>query len=234
MPDFINPSDGGFATQLVNASSKAPQYAGLLNLSQSQIDGLKHDADYTVWCVGVKTYIHTRGLEATGFTHHLRSPETGKHGQPLGTPPTTFAFAAPPPAVLPDVEGRFRAFAKYCKAQPSYTDAIGLDLGIVASGSAVPLLATVKPVLKLAVEAGAVAVHFAKGKMEGIEVYRDNGTGGFVFIGVGTSGGAFIDHTPLPPNNAPQVWTYKAIFRYKGVQVGLMSNEVKITAMSVV
>ncbi|MEY4925776.1 MAG: hypothetical protein RI894_212, partial [Bacteroidota bacterium] len=103
MDDLVKKNDGEFAIQLGNASSKAPQYAAILNLTQPQIDGLKHDADYTAWCVGVKTYIHTRGLEATGFTHHLRSPETGKHGQPLGTPPTTFAFAAPPPAVLPDV-----------------------------------------------------------------------------------------------------------------------------------
>ncbi len=234
MSDFIKSSVEDFSLQLNNTATKAAQYAAILNLTQPQQDERKKDADYLTWCVGVKHIIHTRSLENTAFIHHLCSPEAGKHGQPLGNAPTTFAFATPPPAVLPDVEGRFRAFAKYCKAQPNYTNAIGLDLGIVSSGTALPNLATVKPMLKVALEAGAIAVRFTKGKMEGIEVYRDNGSGSFVFIGVGTSGGAFIDRTPLPPNNAPQIWTYKAIYRYKGAQVGLMSSEIKITAMSVV
>ena len=233
MPDFVKTDAQGFSTQLQNAATKAMQHATVLNLQQNHLDERANDAAYFEWTYNVCHSIHKKNLEATAYYEQLRSPSAKFYGQPLGNAPINFIFPTQPVVVAVDVEGRFRAFAKYCKAQANYTNSIGLDLGIVAVAATPPNLATMKPTIKVAIEAGAVSIRYTKGKMEGIEVFKDTGSG-FALIGVATAGSVFIDKTAMPPYNSPAVWQYKAIYRYKGNQVGVYSDLAVITVMNAV
>ena len=73
-----------------------------------------------------------------------------------------------------------------------------------------------------------MVLKFVKGKAESTDIYVDRG------LGIGyekfdyTVQATYEDPTTLPAGTAPQIWSYRAVFRYRGVQVGMLSMPVSI------
>ena len=74
-------------------------------------------------------------------------------------------------AVLEKSEKEQRVVIKRMKSNKNFTKAIGEDLQIVGSDS-VAKPEVVKPVIKAAIKPGKVVISFAKGKLDGMNIYE--------------------------------------------------------------
>src|SRR5207249_4947082 len=121
----------------------------------------------------------------TAFHDLVRNGKGGNVLSPFPTPPDV--STPPTPAILPNVEKRFRALSKRLKAHANYTVNIGKELMIV-KGKQPPDAATAKPKLSLRIMGAMVEVIWFKGPWTSIEIQ------------VSRNGGAWepltIDFTP--------------------------------------
>src|SRR6185369_13458017 len=127
-----------------------------------------------------------------------------------------------PTAVTGGVVDRFAALAKTIKLHPSYTNEIGQDLGIVGPVSSIDLT-TVKPTVSFIMIAGKPVARWIKQGLDGIEIWKKNSSGTFVFVDFDPHPD-WTDNSTLPATGASALWEYKFIYRENGVQVGQWSD----------
>jgi hypothetical protein len=127
------------------------------------------------------------------------------------------------------VETNTRKLAKRLKLHPSYTDALGEQLGIVGPEDTTAL-ANAKPKVKAkALPHGVVEVGWTKGKADGVNIYskRDNDAD-YVFLARDTQA-PYVDNRPCLQAGKPEQRRYKAICVSNDVEVGQFSDEVVVT-----
>jgi hypothetical protein len=108
----------------------------------------------------------------------------------------------------------------------AYTDSIGVDLGIVPSGSATDF-STLVPDLALTMENGYPRLRWKKGKADGVAIYVDRQDGnGFVLFDY-TVKNFYIDKTELPGDAFRVNWDYKVRYYVGDDEVGLFSAVVQ-------
>jgi hypothetical protein len=225
MSTFIEKKDEAYSLQLTNFANKISTYQTTFNLTNAQIASIKADALAYAYVISCLQIIETFAHNYNQYKHELRHDKTVT----IGGFPALPVLPPAPAAVAADIEARFRAFIQLLVHNPNkaYTVAIGQDLGIVAPTS-VFNPATGKPRFTLEVTAGGHPhLHYTKGDFDGIEVWKNSGTGFLKLERVTLP--TYTDPTPLPAANVAAFWQYKLIFVYKDAVVGAYSDVVSIT-----
>ena len=181
------------------------------------------------WLPGVRT-----GQKSC--TDAAEQAQTGTTGAVLVLPVIT----APPlpgasgglPAVVPVADGALTLIfdlVAEIKESDTYTDAIGLDVGIIGPEETGPDFATLQPAITAKVSGSHVDLDWdwqGHGKfLDMAELQVDRGSG-FVILAFDTTPG-YTDTTPFPATAT--VWKYRAIYRVNDAQVGLWSATVNVT-----
>lgn len=107
------------------------------------------------------------------------------------------------------------------KASPTYTEAIGRDLGIIGAELVIDTSA-MKQVVKLMLQGGQVEVQWVKGKADAVRIESDKGNG-WQFLAV-DSVPHYLDTTPITPGT----WKYRAMYIIADERVGQWSDVVSI------
>ncbi|MFO0573726.1 MAG: hypothetical protein U1A78_07010 [Polyangia bacterium] len=124
--------------------------------------------------------------------------------------------------------GKLRATVRLLKAQPTYTEAIGRDLGIVAPASGGLRGDEAKPRLRAELAPGLVRLKFSKEGFDGVNLYREREGGGWVFLGHDTRS-PFEDRAPLARPGQPELRRYRAVYVDRDTEIGEPSDTLQVT-----
>ena len=212
-----------FATQLPIANA-------VLSLPAADVTAIVADARFLEYASGPWLKA-TREFGPT-CTSALDDLSNGTGTAAFVLPPFTVpALPAGVVAVLAGALTRIFNFAQTIKASPPYTEAIGLQLGIVGPAD-VPPPVMAGPQFSLTVEQGAgsqiVRVRFTKAGHMGVAIYSRRGAGDWVFLGIDTAS-PYLDERPLAAAGAPEVREYRLRFWDNGAEVGDWSDVAKVT-----
>ncbi len=130
----------------------------------------------------------------------------------------------------PNIEQRFRALLQRIVHSTNYTKAIGEDLGIEAPDTAAAKAAMKdgKPEFKIEMSSGGYPnLRWTKGKYQGIEIWKDAGSG-FVKLDRDMRPD-YIDKSDLPASGTAAVWRYKIIYLMDDEPIGNWSDAVSVT-----
>lgn len=222
--DFLVRDDAGFSAQLDQFAAKLPTYATTLGVPAADVTQVTNDAAYFRWSLAAMNQYRSRAEDWTTYKNLLRkSPVTTA----LGVAPSAPTLPAAPTLVLPNIESRFRLLVGRIKKSNNYTEAIGIDLDIVASSSN-QNKAIMKPPISLSLTAGQPLIVWKKDGMDGIELYKDSGDGNYRFL-VFDARPNHLDTSQLPAIGQSAIWKYKAIYRFRDERIGEWSDEVQIT-----
>ena len=211
---------------LENFRVKVAEYATALALNATWVANLVKDALWLHYLLAL--YLPAVRAHGKAVTLALEQAEGGTGG-PLVLP----AFNAPalPEGVEVRDEGALRRLfdaVQDIKENDLYTQAIGMDMGIIGSEQGAPDFGTLAPLLKLTVQGNVVEIDWSwQGYikfLDQIEIQVDRGNGWQVLTFDTTPG--YTDTHPHPSTLTQ--WKYRAIFRVDDVQVGQWSPEVKV------
>ena len=217
---------------LENLSLKLPGYAVSLTLPTAHVDACVASCKFLVyvldnWLTAVRLF----GPAATSAMDLLCS---GSGPGPVELPEFTVpvlptGVAAVPPGAL----NRMFDLVQIIKNSVGYTEAIGLDLGIIASAGPATLsvVAQAAPVVKLTAVQGAtnqaVKINFHKNGHMGVWIETLTG-GAWVFLAIDTEI-PYLDDRPLAVAGAPEVRKYRLRYWDKGIANGDWSDVATIT-----
>ncbi len=225
--NYLDPSDDGFAHQLITFKNAIGAYAAGLGLTPAQVSAQAADADYFSYVLALQELMANSAKQWTAWKTLERM---GGSVPPTGAPvaPT---FPTPVPVVAPGIESRFRALVKQIKANTDYNESIGAALGIEGSEQLGPDYATLTPVLDLSINGGRVDIGWGwqgySAFLDQCELQVDRGDGkGFVLLAIDTTPG-YTDTQPFP--SAPAKWTYQAIYRVADNRAGQWSAPASVT-----
>ena len=229
MPNsFLPVSDSDRLAWLTNFKNKIGTYAASFGISQAEVASVAADhAMYQYLVNGVDAVrLYMQSLI------QLRKSLRASSQSPMGAIPVLPPLGAAPSSVQTGIFARINALVYRIKHHAGYTTAIGQDLDIISPVSTFNP-ATMKPELKVRLEAGYPVVTYVKGEADGIQLYvdrRDNN--GFVLLDkiLRTK---YIDVHPLPPNTFTATVDYKAKYLISDDEVGLESDIVTITIVRV-
>jgi hypothetical protein len=216
------PDDNGRVPWLSNFGSKLPTYAGTVGVTAGEVTQSQQDNTFWAYVVDARNKFAQYAQDWTAYKNAARG------GGPLGAMPTAPALGPVPTMVPPDIFGRIAALVARIKKHPGYTEAIGNDLDIIGAEQAFDP-GTMKPVLKLTLDAGHPNVGWKKQGMDAIEIEVDRGNG-FVFLAIDTVPD-YLDTAPLPAAGASAAWKYRAIYRLNDDRVGQWSDMASISVM---
>ncbi|MGL6140689.1 MAG: hypothetical protein ACRC2M_25560 [Planktothrix sp.] len=219
--DFVKRPDGEFSLQLNTFSTKLDTLGAGLGISPAQIAGAKADAALFAY---VNTGQQTTKDFSKGWTTYKNDLRSNPNGDTQDIP--VINLPTSPATTENGIEARFRALAGQIKSSPNYTDAIGVQLGIVGTESAGPSATEAQPrILGLSVTGGTVLLRWQKGSFDGINIYKKKDNGSYTQVGVDTKPD-WNDKQGLPPTS--ETWTYKIIYFIDDSEVGLFSDEATI------
>ena len=225
---FIDPGEDARAVWLSNFAVKLVTHGATVGVSVSEISAVGEDAAYFRWCLEAKRAFRER---LRLWTAYMNIVADGPPGTPLDPPPLTITLPAMPAVTTADIIGRASALGSRIKKHAGCTDAIAQDLGLIGVETVTDLL-TVKPQIKLVLDAGHPVVKWKKKGMSSLEIWVDRGTGVFVFLAIDTEPD-YPDTAPLPGPGLSAVWKYRAIYRKGDAQVGQWSDVVSQTVVGV-
>jgi hypothetical protein len=153
---------------------------------------------------------------------------------PVFTAPGLPPANAPLPAVVavrPGALQRIFAYVQVIKASPAYTEAIGLQLGIVGPEDT-PAPNDAGPEFTLKVEQGdtaqVVRIRFKKSGHMAVAIYSRRPGGEWVLLGIATSS-PYLDARPLANPAQPEIREYRLRFWDDGSETGEWSAVDKVT-----
>ena len=219
--DFVKRADLDFSLQLNNFSTKLGSLKDILGLTDDDVEEALKASNYFKFVVDMHSAHTERTRNWTSYKDLLRRPGAGVPA--VSSAPTTLNVPVAPEASPMGIENWFRSLAKRIKGSANYTEAMGQDLGIVSSHAQKDTV-NVKPVLKVQLVAGQPLIVWKKDNMDGVEIYKDNGSGNWQLLIFDTRPN-HLDTSPLPPLNTSATWKYKAIYRYHDERVGSWSDE---------
>lgn len=219
------------AEQLVwleNFRNKLPGYQTAIPLTTAQSDAGVADARSVIyvigsWLPGVRDW-------AKSCTNAAAQAQSGDGSTAIALPVFT-APALPTGVVLGNNGALDRLFAliQTIKDSSGYTEAIGLDLGIVGSAQAAPDFSILQPVITVTINGTTVDIGWGWGGfsayLDQLEIQVDRGSG-WTLLTIDTTPG-YTDTTAHPATLTK--WKYRAIYRVGDHQVGLWSAEVSVT-----
>lgn len=219
---YIPFDDDGKCTWLNNFATKLPTYSATLAVTAGEQTSVADDNDFWQYVCDARNQLNQYAKDWTAYKNHARN------GTALGAVPTPPALGAAPTLVAPDIFGRITTLVARIKKHTGYTEAIGQDLGIIGAEQTVDPN-SLKPVLKLVLQAGRPNVIWKKQIADALEIHVERGNG-FVFLAIDTVPD-YLDTAALPAAGASAVWKYKAIYRLADEQVGQWSDVSSISVM---
>jgi hypothetical protein len=125
-----------------------------------------------------------------------------------------------------DVEGHVRQLAKRVKGHRNYTEALGIQLGIVGSEDTTDMTVAQPTLVANPLPHGAVEVAFNKSKADGVNLYSQReGDSAFVFLARDTAS-PYVDNRPLLQAGKPEVRKYRALYVVNDAETGIASDDV--------
>lgn len=117
-----------------------------------------------------------------------------------------------------------RRIANLVKNSKGYTDATGLELGIIGTVDVDADLETIKPTLKSKLVGGNIVISFNKQKMDGVKIFsKRTGETEFTFLAVDTAS-PYEDNRPKLNAGTPEERQYYAFYLLDDEQVGQQSD----------
>lgn len=219
---------------LENLRNKFAGHAPTLGISVAKCDAAIADARWLVYTLG--SWLPAVRDWQKACTAAAEQAQSGSGAAalvlPLFVPPALPAAVGGQPAVVARLPGALtRIFDTIgdIKASDTYTDAIGIDLGLIGAAKTAPDLATLQPLLKASIVGNKVELDWSwqgnSAYLDQCEIQVDRGNGWQVLTFDTTPG--YTDSTPLPAT--PTKWKYRAIYRVDDAQVGQWSAEVSVT-----
>ena len=218
---FLPTDDGGKDGLLTNVAGKLATYQATLGLSAGDVSSTVADQAFFHYTLTAQTAVANYAQQWTAYKKAAREGKEASLG-PMPVPPT---LGTAPAAVAPGIFRRLASLVARIKAHPNYTEAIGQDLDIIGAEHTVDLT-TIKPVLKLELQAGKPNVRWTKQGMGSLDIQVDRGSG-FVHLSNDTEPD-YLDTAALPTAGQTALWKYKAIYRLHDEQVGQWSDVVSI------
>jgi hypothetical protein len=216
MADLLKQSDPEFSAQLRVFSSKLPNYAVALGLTTDELNAVAADADALLAVVQEVHRIRAHAQSWTAFKDQLR---TGEGDSPASFPAVP-EMPAPPVAVPPGIDHRFRRLVRRIKAHPAYSTGMGKDLGIhIDTVSAAPAA----PGLRLRFEGGKPHVRFTKKGMHGIYLYGRRGAEEKFTLLATVTRSPYIDQRPNLEADVPEKREYHAFYMMNDRVAGVKS-----------
>ena len=221
MEILIENTDKGFSRQINQFAKEIDEPGAAVGLSPEEIQGVKDDALAIKYVYGNQITVKQFYQQHSAYKKILSN---GKGN--LGNMPVPLIFSTAPTAVAKDIKGRFRALTARMAKHPAFSKPMGEKLGIIAPE--IPFDPTQgKPDFEIEYSsAGHPLLVWLKGKFDGVEIWKDSGTG-YVKLDRDNSPD-YIDKTPLPAIGVSVLWKYKMIYIYKDEVVGMWSSEQEI------
>lgn len=216
---YLPSSDADKVLWLNNFSSKFTPLAVSLGFVAADATSVTNDAAMFAYLMGTVENFTTAKEQRVEYKNLIKD---GPIGKPGGGVPSGPAVPVAPAVVAPGVFPRISQIVQRIKNYPSYTEAIGRDLGIIGAEETTDYNA-LKPMIKLMSIAGQVEIQWAKGKADAVRIESDKGNG-WQFLAV-DSVPNYTDTTPIA---APAVWKYRAIYIVADDLVGQWSDVVSI------
>lgn len=223
---YLPRTDAKRVIWLQNFAGKLPNFSAKYGITPSELADMAASAvffsfwhDYTN-----KVQEYTRSVLA--YRDEMRDGTA--NGASPSVQPVAPALTGIPPAPAPGIFLRARALTRRIKAHAGYTEADGLDLGIVGEEESFDPQ-NLQPELKLRlVGGGHPEIVWVKKQADAIELYVSRNGGAYTFLAIDTRPN-YTDNHPLPAVGTSEVWKYKAIYRLHDAQIGSFSDEVSVT-----
>ena len=222
---FIKKKDIAFNEQLKLFAGNIDTVATGLGVTPSEVNSIKADALYFNYVVKTAYSYKSHAKAMTSFKIDARKGK--KQTIDLLFPPP-YIPDPPPPAVKPGIQNRFSKLCRRIKSSRNYNSATGAGLGIEAVRPHFDIQAG-KPKLDLQLTGGHVRIKYKRGKYEGIQIWKNTGSGFSLLATANHS--VYFDESKLPPFGQSAIWKYKAIYLYKDKNAGEWSDETSITVM---
>ena len=127
---------------------------------------------------------------------------------------------------LAAIKAHIRKFAKRVQGHRNYTEALGIQLGIVGAEDSTDMTVAQPVLVANPLPHGAVEIAFNKSKADGVNLYSQrDGDSGIVFLARDTSS-PYVDNRPLLVPGKPEVRKYRGIYVVNDAEVGLTSDDV--------
>jgi hypothetical protein len=219
---YLPSADKDRVVWLKNFSAKFTPYATSLGFIAADATAIANDTTMFTYLVDMVELFKSEQGKRVAYKNLVSN---GDLSTPVATVPSVPALPAAPAAVPAGIFKRLAKVVQRIKNHPNYNDAIGQDLGIIASPNTIDI-ETMKPVLKGGLDAGRPLIKWKKGDADSIDIYVNrNDDKGFVFL-ANDSQPDYIDTLPLPVSG---IWEYKAIYKIADEQVGEFSDIIAIT-----
>ncbi len=212
---------------LTNFGPKLSQYAVTLTLEPGEVTQARLEIDYLIYLINVRVPYERQTLAATVEFKNLM--KDGDAAAPLPNDlPGTVAPPNYPPAVPPGILTRLRKLVQNIKTRPGYTEPIGQDLGIIASGET---SAPDAPTLTLVNnKAGSVTLNWNKGGWSGVRVQGRANGGAWTDLGIDLYS-PYVDTRPLTAPGQPENREYRAAYMDGDTQLNGFSQVVEATVV---
>jgi hypothetical protein len=223
-PRIVSERPGWFA----NYATQLPLANTTLALDSAAVTASVGDARFCQYSCGIwLTAAREFGPAGTASIDDLfNGTGVDPYVLPLFTPP---ALPAGVTAVLAGALGRIFAFVQTIKASPNYTEAIGLQLGIVGQEDAAehPV-----PEFTLKVERGSgcecVKIIFKKFGRQGVVIYSRRGGGAWEMLAIDLAS-PYLDERPLLVAGQPEVREYRLQYYDDAAAVGDFTEVASVT-----
>jgi hypothetical protein len=214
--------DSRLAAELNAFKKSIPQYAAQLGVTSEQVAAQAADADYFNYLIALPEALATNHRRWSSWKLTVRDGSKEK----TAPAPPPLALPDAPPAVAPGIESRFRTLVKEVRCSANYNPEIGKALGFADPGEIGPNFATLAPQLHVALGDMNIRISWNWSGyaqyLDQCELHVDRNDGRGAMVLAISSALGYVDTEQFPTTSAE--WTYRAIYRSRGKQVGKWSK----------
>ncbi len=206
-----------------------PDFAKKYGLTDDQVADVQKGLAFILAWYTYKNELEAHKTQVTAyFAEQLYGVPAGATGSVLPVQPVIPALIAPLPGIL----NRALAIGKSMKKQGVYTDADGQGLGLIGVDHNIDFNSLKPQITIKLVNGGHPEIHWLKHGLDGIQIFKDSGTGIFSLLAY-VSHPPTIDNAPLPAAGTSAIWRYKTIYVHNDMPVGNYSDVVSVTVTGV-
>ena len=217
---YLPRADKDRVVWLNNFSIKFATAATGLGFVAADVTSVNNDAAMFSYLVNQVEVYTTAKEQRVDYKNLIKD---GPIGTPGGAMPVAPGAGVVPTVVAPGIFARMAQRVQRIKNSPTYTEAIGKDLGIIGAQQTLDPT-TMKPVLRLLLQGGQVEVQWIKGEADAVRIESDKGAGTWQFLAVDS----VPDYTDTTPITAPATWKYRAMYIISDELVGQWSDVASI------
>ncbi len=200
---------------------KLPINGLVCGISDQEINDTLIDLTYYIWML--QHWHPSVQRDAKESTAYKTMMVSGSGTETINYPQPT-VFSNSPAAPTPGIKNRLTSQINRIKVSLNYTDAIGHDLGIIASANTTEHLVPIPNVLvELGSSGQRVTINFNKYGHDGVWIESRTNGGDWVFLAVDTLT-HFYDERPLAAGNIQETREYRLRWWDKSVAHGEWSN----------